>query len=252
MKLTLIRNATLRLAYAGHTLVVDPYLAAAHTLPAYAGRSKNPLIDLPYPASNVLDGAEMVIVSHTHTDHFDPVAQKMLFKTMPIFCQPANLSFIMGKGFTNVTAVEQKVTWEGITIHRTEGRHGSSNAVLSDMGVVSGFILRAAGEPSLYLAGDTVWYAAVAQTISKWQPDVIVTHSGGAMWGNGELIVMDAAQTAAVCQHAPRSKIIAVHLEALDHCTVTRPALRATATKEGISAQQLLIPADGQTLELDI
>ncbi len=252
MKLTLIRNATLRLDYGGHTLVVDPYLAAAHTLPAYAGRAKNPLVDLPFPASTVLDGAEMVIVSHTHTDHFDPSAQNMVPKTMPIFCQPANLSFIMGKGFANVTAVEKEVTWEGIAIRRTEGRHGSSDAVLGDMGVVSGFILQAAGEPTLYLAGDTVWYESVAQTISEWQPDVIVTHSGGAMWGDGELIVMDAAQTVAVCRHAPHSKIIAVHLEALDHCTVTRPALRAYAAKEVISEQQLLIPTDGQTLELDI
>src|SRR5215218_5396741 len=67
------------------------------------------------------------------------------------------------------------------------------------------------------------------QTIERFRPDVIVTHSSGAMWkGNGP-IVMDTAQTLAVCQAAPGSRVVAIHLDSLDHGEVTREDLRAQA-----------------------
>ena len=42
MLLQLIRNATLRLRYAGHTLLIDPDLAAKHSRPSFTGRSPTP------------------------------------------------------------------------------------------------------------------------------------------------------------------------------------------------------------------
>jgi hypothetical protein len=119
--------------------------------------------------------------------------------------------------------------------------------VLADMGQVSGFVLQAANEPTVYWAGDTVWCEAVAQVIQRYQPEVIVTHSAGAMWNNS-LILMDAAQTIAVCEAAPDSVAIATHMDAVDHATVSRQDLRAYADSRRISAHQLRIPADGEKL----
>ena len=45
--------------------------------------------------------------------------------------------------------------------------------------------------------------------------------------------------------------MIATHMEALDHATVSRQGLRRAADGAGIAATQLLIPADGETLHLD-
>ncbi len=116
------------------------------------------------------------------------------------------------------------------------------------MGTVSGFVLEAEDEPTLYWAGDTIWYAPVEQVIAAKQPDVIVTHSCGATWKGSAPIVMDAEQTIAVCVAAPNSRVIATHMEALDHATVSRADLRQYADARGIAAAQLLIPADGDTL----
>ncbi|MEO1645164.1 MAG: MBL fold metallo-hydrolase, partial [Chloroflexota bacterium] len=63
-------------------------------------------------------------------------------------------------------------------------------------------------------------------------------------------IIMDALQTVNVAQQAPDSTIVATHMEALDHCTTTRLALRDAATQAGISAGRLLIPVDSDTLTL--
>lgn len=57
---------------------------------------------------------------------------------------------------------------------------------------------------------------------------------------------MDAEQTIAVCRAAPNSTVIATHMEALDHATVSRAELRQQADAAGID--NLLIPADGETL----
>jgi L-ascorbate metabolism protein UlaG (beta-lactamase superfamily) len=88
MRLRLFRNATQRLHYAGHELLLDPFFAPKHSRPSYAGRSPNPLVDLPCPPEEIMAGAELLIVSQLHSDHFDPEAQRLLPKDLPIFCQP--------------------------------------------------------------------------------------------------------------------------------------------------------------------
>jgi L-ascorbate metabolism protein UlaG (beta-lactamase superfamily) len=249
MRLRLLRNATQRLHYAGRELLLDPYFAPKHSRPSFAGRSPNPLVDLPCPPEEILAGAELVIVSHLHSDHYDPEAQRLLPKDLPVLCQPGDEETIRGHGFASVTPVAEALVWQGITITRTPGHHGSG-AVLDIMGPVSGFVFQAPGEPTVYWAGDTILYEAVQQTIERFHPDVIVTHSSGAMWQGDGPIVMDAAQTLAVCQAAPESRVVAIHLDSLDHGEVSRGNLRAQAKVAGIADQRLLIPADGETLEL--
>lgn len=247
MKLQLIRSATLRINYAGQRFVIDPYLAAKHSRPSYAGNSSNPLVDLPCSPADVIAGVGWVLISHLHSDHFDPAAQELLPKDTPILCQPGDESSIAGKGFRQVTPVVESLAWQGITITRTPGQHGSGD-VLAEMGQVSGFIFQAKGEPTLYWAGDTIWYDGVAATLAGTRPQIIVTHSCGAVWGARIPIVMDAAQTVAVCHAAPNSTVIATHMDSVDHATISREDLRQYAAAHGIGPKRLLIPADGEEL----
>ncbi|MBE2223354.1 MAG: MBL fold metallo-hydrolase [Anaerolineae bacterium] len=247
MDIQLIRNATLRVEYNGRLLLIDPCLGDKHSIRSFAGISPNPTVDLPMPAEAVIADAEMVIISHLHPDHFDEPAQALLPKNLPLFCQPDNETTIREAGFQHVTPVTDSVTWEGITFTRTPGQHGFGE-LAERMGAVSGFIWQAAGEPTVYWVGDSIWYEPIAQVIADVQPDVIITHSGGARFGDSRPIVMDEAMTLAVCQAAPQATIIAVHIEALDHCPVTRTDLRTQANDAGIPASRLLIPADGETI----
>jgi len=249
MKLQLIRNATLRLTYAGREILTDPYFAPKFSRPSFAGISPNPLVDLPCPPAEILAGAELLVLSHLHSDHFDPEAQRQVPKDLPILCPPENETRIREHGFQQVTPVAGSLDWQGITLTRTTGRHGSGT-VLSEMGSVSGYIFQAPGEPLVYWAAETIWCEPVRAAIQKFKPDIILTHSGGAVWGPEKvLIIMDAAQTLTVCHTAPDADVVAIHMEALDHCTVSRADLRAAANAAGISDRQLLNPADGETLE---
>ncbi len=247
MEIQLIRNATMRLNYAQHVFVTDPYLAAKFTRPSYTGKSPNPLVDLPCKPEEVLAGIEMAILSHLHSDHFDPAARELLPKNLPLICQPGDQASLAESGFQRIFPVEDTLDWDGIQIRRIPGQHGSG-VVLGEMGQASGFILQARGEPTVYWAGDTILYESVEKTIAQVQPEVILTHSCGAVWGDKVLIVMDAVQTVAVCRAAPHSTVIAIHMEALDHATVTRAELRDYARKAGITDGQLRIPGDGEKL----
>lgn len=249
MRFRLIRSATLRLRYAGVEILIDPYLAPRHSRPSIAGVSPNPLVDLPCPPDDVITGADLVIVSHLHSDHFDPEAQRRLPRDVPILCQPGDEERIREHGFRDVTPVEDALAWRGIAITRTEGQHGTGE-VLREMGPVSGFVFRAAGERTLYWAGDTIWCPPVRAAIERHTPEVIVTHSSGATWRGGAVIVMDAAQTIAVCRAAPQSVVVATHLESLDHGRVSRADLRAAAEAAGVGRERMRIPADGETLAL--
>jgi hypothetical protein len=88
-------------------------------------------------------------------------------------------------------------------------------------------------EEGRYNRGNDFSPVAVAKTIQKFQRDIIITHSCGAMWSDNVLIVMDAQQTVAVCQTAPISIVIATHMESEYHSTISRRVLRSYAQTHG-------------------
>ena len=249
MDLRLIRNASLRIRYGGVSLLIDPDLAPRHSRPSFRGVFPNPMVALPVPPEEVIEGAEAIVVSHLHADHFDAVARELLPRRLPPFCRFGDEVAIREMGFGDVRPLAAEATWRGVTLAPVAGEHGSG-AVLAAMGPVTGVVLRHPQEPTLYWAGDTVLVPGVLETIARVRPGVIVTHSGGAVWGDDTLIVMDAAQTVAVCKAAPEATVVAVHLEALDHGTVSRTALRAAARASGIADERLRIPDDGEALQL--
>ncbi|WP_439397184.1 MBL fold metallo-hydrolase [Bradyrhizobium sp. PMVTL-01] len=128
MKLQLLQNATLKLNLGGRTILIDPFFAPKHSRPSIAGRSPNPLVELPVSTDEALDGVEL-IVSHLHSDHFDPLAQSLVPKDMPIVCQPGDDSKIRSFGFEKVTPLDEKLDWRDVKLTRREGRHGFGSVV---------------------------------------------------------------------------------------------------------------------------
>jgi L-ascorbate metabolism protein UlaG (beta-lactamase superfamily) len=249
MEIQQIRNATMKITYAGLKFLTDPLLAPKHSYDPFAGNSPNPTADLPFTPEEIVYGIEAIFVSHVHIDHFDLAASELLPKQLLVFCQPSDVERLKSKGFQCVRPIQLSYTWDGVTVTRTNGQHGTGRWG-ERMGNVSGFVIQAETEPTVFWVGDSIWCEPVARAMRDFQPEVIITHSGGAKFPDSDPIIMDARQTIAVCQAAPNAVVVAVHLEALDHCPVTRAALRSTAAKAGITSQQLVIPEDGEILSL--
>lgn len=118
----------------------------------------------------------------------------------------------------------------------------------TDCGPASGVVLAAQGEPTLYLAGDTVWYQAVAASLERFRPQVTVLNCCGATLASRGRIIMDEEDVLTVCQAAPWTRVVASHMEAVNHGNVSRAYLRTFCDRLGVG-DQVLIPADGETLE---
>jgi L-ascorbate metabolism protein UlaG (beta-lactamase superfamily) len=250
MHCTLLRNATLRLEYAGRTILVDPFLAEAGSMDPFAGGPRNPTAPLPVSPAEAVAGIDAFIVSHEHPDHWDPAAAAAIPKDTPAFCQPGVEGRLALDGFTNVTPIEEHHAWDGLRLTRTGGHHGRGE-IETAMGPVSGFVFAADDEPTVYWAGDTVWCDEVDEAIAVHDPDVVITHSGGATIPGHDPIIMGVSDTLRVIEAAPGATVIAVHLESLDHCPVTRGELREAAKKAGVAPGRLLIPFDGELVAVE-
>lgn len=247
MQIQLIRNATMKITYTGHTFLADPMLASKDEYDPFVGKARNPTIELPIPIEDIIAGIDGIAVTHIHPDHFDKTAGETLPKDIPLFCQPGDEERMTKFGFQQINAIDTSHNWEGITISRTGGFHGSGE-ILKRTGTVSGFMFQADGQPTVYWVGDTIWCEPVEDAIQKFKPDIIITHSGGAEFPGFGFIIMDGQQTLTLAKAAPDATIVAVHMESLDHCTTTRQALRSMADNENISPTRLMIPADGETI----
>lgn len=253
MKLTHVRNATMIIEIAGKRVLVDPMLGAKHSsmpAPTDAGtKERNPLVDLTLPLADLLE-VDVIVVTHIHPDHWDAAAASLLGRDIPVLVQhEADAAQITEVGFTDVRVLESSLAIGGIRFTRTEGQHGSDAflAANPDFGQVMGFVIEASGEPTAYFAGDTVWHKGVQSALADHSPDVIVLNTGEATWAGGEVIIMGKEDVVHVHEQAPQAQIVAVHMEALNHCITRREDVRTLAAENGI-ADRVHVPEDGDSL----
>ena len=253
-----IRNATVKISYGDTVLLVDPMLAAKGAYPGfpdtYRSELRNPLVELPFDAAQVLDGVDAVLLTHTHLDHWDVAAQAAIPKQMPMFVQhQADADLLRGQGFKDVRILPAQASFGGVSISRVGAQHGSAamfavEPLATLLGSVMGLVFEKPGQPTIYLAGDTVWNGQVQQTITQYHPEVIVLNTGDArVKGFDTGIIMGTEDTARVHALAPAARIVAVHMDAVNHMTVSRAELRRYVTEKAIQ-DSVLIPEDGQTL----
>jgi L-ascorbate metabolism protein UlaG (beta-lactamase superfamily) len=247
MRLRLLRHATLIVEFAGRKLLIDPMLSAPGAMPAIENSPNprpNPLVPLPASLPEIVQDLDAVLVTHTHRDHWDDAAVGKLPKYVPLLCQMEDEAKLQAQGFTHVQPLQTGLIWNALEVTRTGGQHGTGE-IGKKMAPVSGFVLRGPGEDALYIAGDTIWCSEVQQAIQQFRPAAIVVNAGAARFLEGDPITMTAADVLSVCRAAPEAKVIAVHMEAINHCLLTREQL-AAEVKAASLRQNLRIPADGE------
>ncbi len=248
-----IRNATLRLDFGGIRFLIDPYLAEKD---AYAGLTgtlnsdiRNPRLELKTPMDEILS-VDAVIVTHTHPDHWDDAAVRLVPKHLPLFTQhEKDAELIRSQGFTDVRVLTEDTNFDGVSLIKTPGRHGAKLAVVvahAILGDVCGVVFRHSDEKTLYIAGDTIWYEDVEANLAAYSPDVIVLNAGDARAPVLGSIIMGTEDVKKVHQAAPNAVLVASHMEVVNHCVLSRNEMRAFAHINGI-AERLLVPDDNQS-----
>ncbi|MBP2627986.1 MAG: hypothetical protein H6Q68_2697 [Firmicutes bacterium] len=248
MKVQLLRHATLLVTINGKKILVDPMLGSAGVMPPIGNSPnsyRNPLVELSIQLDFQQD-IDGILLTHTHRDHFDDAAVDQLPPNKPILCQPEDEEKLKNLGFLKVYPISDKLCWEGIIIQRTGGRHGTGEIAVQ-MAPVSGYVLQVEGEPSLYIAGDSIYCEEVSSVLSIYQPSLIIVNAGGARFNVGDPITMTAEDVVKVCRKAPKAQIIAVHMEAINHCLESRADLCIHLKQEGVM-NRVFIPMDGEVL----
>lgn len=257
MHITQLRNATLVLEFASQGrpigLLVDPMLAPMGSLPALrylgTGRQRNPIVELPDNAEAVLQRVTHALITHCqrgHFDHLDRAGKQFLReRQLPVLCMPRDADYLAQRGLR-----VQPLAGSGRQ-PCSLGGHITPIACVHGRGWVGrlmehghGYLLELPGEPSVYLAGDTVLTPTVRDCLARLRPQVAVLPAGGARFDLGAEILMDADDMAQAATLTPATLVVN-HLQALDHCPTRRDAVRALA-QQGGWADRLWVPEDGE------
>lgn len=253
MQFQLLRHATCVLNYHGQQILLDPVFAPKGSLPPIAASPRkrpNPIVELPISdreLSVLATDSDLLLITHTHMDHLDPRAVELINKNTPLVCQPEDTDKLSGYGFSvlHPVALETPSDFEGIMIRRCVGHHGKG-LVGEKMGHVSGFLLEAQDEPSVFITGDTIWCDEVEEFLRRHKPDVVIFYAGAAQFLIGGRITMSVCDARKIASTLPNAQMIAVHMEAYNHCLLARSDLRRASERHGYSSR-LRIPADGET-----
>lgn len=258
MKIHQIRNATIKVTYAGKTFLIDPWLMEKGQMEGFEYSVnpdvRQPRVDLPISVQEVISGIDAVILTHHHLDHWDDIAGKNLPKDIPFFVDDkVDFDYIKSFGFTNLNIIgENGAEFEKIKIIRTKTQHGRRDIVepfckrigwkYDAMGVV----LQAEDQKTLYITGDTIWCPEVKEAIDKYSPSIIVINACGATSiledGTKVLLIMGIDDIKAISSYAKSSTIIASHMDTVSHLTITRDDIK------NLHLPNVLVPSDNEVL----
>jgi L-ascorbate metabolism protein UlaG (beta-lactamase superfamily) len=256
MKITQVRNATQLITFAGKTFLIDPMLSPKDTYPGFAGTLLSdiriPMVELPLSIDTLLD-VDAIIVTHTHLDHWDDAAVAHIPKGKLIYVQnEGDERLLRSQGFTHLRVLSASSRFGEIELIKTNGQHGSDEAyanpqIAERMGEACGVVFRHPSEQTVYLVGDSIWINAVAENMRQYRPGVVILNTGWAhLQGYGPIIFgrEDILKTHFIL---PEAQIVGTHMEAVNHCLVTRKDLLEYAAVNNIQ-QFVSAPADGETL----
>lgn len=258
MKITQIRNATQVINYAGKRFLIDPMLAPKGAYPGFSGSARanirNPMVELPTTLDALLD-VDAIIVTHTHPDHWDEAAAANIPKSMVIYVQNSSDEAILrAQGFTQLRQLSAESHFGDIQLIKTSGQHGSDDAyaipeLAERLGEACGVVFQHPTEKTLYLVGDSIWINDVAENMRHYQPGVVIMNTGWAHLVSFGAIIFGKEDVLKAHQILPQAQIVATHMEAVNHCLVTRRELLRYAKDNEIQSF-VSAPNDGDSVTL--
>lgn len=242
----LIGGPTLHFTYAGLSILTDPTFDEPG---AYPGPITLHKLVGPAVASANLGPVDVVLLSHDqHEDNLDSAGRALLAEVPLVLGTPDSAERI--PHVTGLDPWQQHRVGDAV-ITAVPALHGPEGAEALT-GVVTGFILEAAGEPTVYVSGDNASVALVCEIAERFpRIEVAVLFTGAANVGRfGDVDLTLNARTALEAAEALAGAIIVpVHAEGWFHFSETRERLIGMFEHAG-SAGRLRILTPGERVAI--
>lgn len=256
MRIHHLRNATMVIETKDKFILVDPMLGkkgtAGPTFTLFRFKpQRNPILDLPDNAMEIVNKTTHCLITHLHPDHLDKEAEKFLkANNIPIICSFKDKKILQKRGLNVIESVNywQESNFLGGTIEGIPAKHGYG-FVAKPMGNVMGFYIKMPNEKTIYLSADTIYTKDVDKVLKEYKPDINVVACGTAQLDVFKPLLMTMEDILKFTKNATGT-VIANHLEAVNHCPTTRTQLTSELKKHGL-LEKTRIPNDGQVIEIE-
>ena len=248
----LIGGPTALITYGGLRILTDPTFDPPGEYP----RPGTPVVLRKLaPAAVALEEVlpvDLVLLSHDHhSDNLDHAGRAMLGEADHVLTTGAGAERLGGRaiGLAPGDSVEHK----GVSVTAVEALHGPPE-IAAVNGPVIGFVLRADGEPTVYVSGDNALVEVVERVVSAHGPfDAVVLFIGGACvpeaYGPDVLLTLDAARAVDAARLLDPAPIVPIHQDTWAHFTSHTTDVEAAFMAAGMT-DRLRPIALGQTIPL--
>ena len=209
----------------GATVLFDPW---------YTGNPR-------FPAGHEPRAADLVLVSHGHSDHTTDAAAVAKATGATVVAIYEITSWLGSKGVTRVEPMNKGGTIEarGLRITMTDARHSSSIDDLTYLGEPAGFVVKLENGQTIYYAGDTALFGDMKIIGELYRPDI-------AFLPIGDRFTMGPDTAAIAARWLGVRQVVPMHWGTFPLLTGTPQALETHLEGSGI---QVLTLKPGETAE---
>ena len=251
LTVTHIGGPTALISYAGQTFLSDPTFDAPGDIPTSGNRTLQK-ITAPAISAADLPQIDVVLLSHDqHADNLDQTGRELLGEAGKVFSTPA--------AATRISSVVGLAPWESaesgpVTITAVPALHGpeaaGKEAVESLLGEVSGFVLSAENEPSVYVSGDNASSALISEIADRF-PDIglAILFAGAARtpYFDGAPLTLTSAQLVGAVALLPHAVVVPVHTEGWAHFSESPADVQSAFDNAGLADRVNLLDPGSPT-----
>jgi L-ascorbate metabolism protein UlaG (beta-lactamase superfamily) len=210
----------------GKRIVFDPWLT---------GNPKT-------PAGAKIDKADVICVSHGHSDHSGDVVAVARATNAPVVAVYELANWFLGKGLKEVVGmgIGGTVVVKGLRISMTSAVHTSSieeDGKVHYVGLATGFVVRMEDGRAIYFAGDTSLFGDMRLIRELHAPEI-------AFLPIGDHYTMDPVAAAEACEMLGVRQVVPMHYGTFPVLTGTPDALKKLVEPMGVD---VLVLKPGET-----
>ena len=255
LRITHVGGPTALIEFGGWRLLTDPTFDAPGRRYTFAPGLASRKLSGPALTPAQIGAIDAVLLSHDHhADNLDPTGRTLLPGAGVVLTTSAGARRLGANAVGLAPWETYTLTESGrptVTVTATPARHGIAGSERL-VGPVIGFALQWDGQAygSVWISGDTVWFAGVREVVRRLAVGTAILHLGGVRFGlTGPVrYTMSAGEAVRVTEAMAPHTVVPIHYEGWAHFREGReaiePAFDAAGLGERVRWLQAGVPSE--------